>query len=343
MVDLAKLGLPAGVLDSKDRLLAISEPGGDVFRRMNIRIDGLPTPLPADLRGILHDTAEGEPLEWNGAGVGQDLCLGCTWYALGPEHRFLVMRELSPRHRELSRRLHQERLRITGRLVASLMHDLRSPAASILFNAEWLSAHHEEISSDGLGQVADDLALAAQSLRSTIDGLLSFTRSDPREPGQADVNELLARVSGLLRPLFRARQHALLTSCAEGVDLVRGGGLLIEQILVNLVVNAAEASTDSGGEVRLDATRRGSAADPDGGWIVFDVVDDGPGIAERDRPHVFQPFFTTRKEGTGLGLTDAREVARALGGELSLLPTPASGRGTHFRLELPGVPTGDPL
>jgi len=103
--------------------------------------------------------------------------------------------------------------------------------------------------------------------------------------------------------------------------------IVVEQILVNLVLNALE-SDPAPREVSIDITSR------DGLCCVV-VEDDGPGIADSLRETVFEPFFTTKTQGTGIGLTSAREAARELGGDLSLEP---SGSGARFCLWLPPAP-----
>ncbi len=102
---------------------------------------------------------------------------------------------------------------------------------------------------------------------------------------------------------------------------------LLTAAVVNLLKNAIQASPE--GE---QVTIRGAMRD---GTFLVEVEDRGPGVPEAQRAQIFEPFFTTREKGTGLGLPLARKIARAHGGELSLVP---SSRGAHFRLEVPVSP-----
>ena len=122
-------------------------------------------------------------------------------------------------------------------------------------------------------------------------------------------------------------------------EWVRGNSLTIEQIFVNLLLNAAQAFTDRG-HVRIIAERMpltnpGAQAPT----IRVRVVDDGPGVPERLRSSIFDPFFTTRDEGTGLGLTNALEAAQSSEGRLVL---ESSESGASFAVYLPESPPGRP-
>lgn len=333
-MQLDRLGLAAAVVDWADgTLVGATDVGLRVLRRVGVATHELPRPLPPELFDLLRSAPLGEPLEWNAPGVSEDVCLGCTGYPLGPDHVFVVMRELSRQHRELSRRLHRQRLEITGRLVASIVHDLRAPLASMVFNAEALSGRVAELAPVQIEEVVDDLAVAARRLRVTVDGLLGFARLGPRDRVQASIDEVFERISGLVRPIFRARGHVLTVARGPGATSVAASPLVVEQILANLALNASEAA---GGPitVAMEARAVPGSARP---RIRIRVRDDGPGIAGEVRPHVFQPFFTTKDTGTGLGLTTAREAARELGGDLRLEPVDAAP-GACFTLELPAGP-----
>jgi signal transduction histidine kinase len=331
-VQLERLGLAAAVIDGEGRLVGATRDGQRVLRRVGVVIEALPQPLPGELVSLLRSAPLGEPLEWNAPGVSEDVCLGCTGYSLGAGHVFLVMRELSRQHRELSRRLHRQRLEITGRLVASIVHDLRAPLASMVFNAEALSGRVADMDAHQVEEVVEDLALAARRLRSTVDNLLGFARLGPQTRLRAPIEEVFERISGLVRPIFRTRGHVLTVSRHPDVGAVAASPLVVEQILVNLALNASEAA-EAPITVSMEAE---PVPGTQGAQTRIGVCDDGPGVPDDVRPHVFQPFFTTKQTGTGLGLTTAREAARDLGGDLRLEP-PDDGRGACFVLELPSA------
>lgn len=326
-LDIGQLDLPAAVMNRSGEFCGASPRGRRLLERFGAKVEGDGSPVPKDLLETLGRVPAGEAVVWNPGGVLEEASLGCARHRLGDNHFLLVMRELTQRNRELTKRLHQQRLEITGRLVASLVHDLRAPLASIVFSAGVLTGRMNELRPDESATIVSDIVESAQRLRHIVDGLLGFARLEPAEDAVSRVDDVFDRVSGLVRPAFREKGHTLRTYVAPDARRVRGSGLMIEQILVNLVLNAAEAASES---IEVSVAASPDAYSRDRARIC--VQDTGPGIAADVRPHVFQPFFTTKQTGTGLGLTTAREAARELGGDLVLDPT--AGRGASFSLYL---------
>ena len=232
--------------------------------------------------------------------------------------------------------MHQQRLEETGKLVAHIAHELRTPLASIVYNADVLG-HRELGSAKGL---VDDIQLAAETLRRTIAGLLDYVRLGPPVESTMSLRELWDRVSSLLRPMFRSGDHQLVMSLHEPDLRVIGNPITLEQVFVNLVVNAIEASTHP---ARIEITSSPVPADRPRTWRAKDVVlvsvqDDGPGIPLERRDSIFEAFVTSKANGTGLGLTLAREAAASIGGHLALDPCAS---GCRFGVVLPLAPRED--
>ena len=195
-----------------------------------------------------------------------------------------------------------------------------------------LTTRFEELPPDAAREALVDIQTAATRLRGTIDCLLDYVRLGPRVENGISLRDVLTRVSSLLRPLFRTGAHRLEIETFEGDDVVVGNVLAIEQIFVNLLTNARDASPE-GGEVVCRLERHGET-------LRVTVADRGAGVgAARDR--VFQPFYTTKKSGgTGLGLAISRDIVRRHGGEIAL--EPRDGGGTEARVDLPRIPEGSP-
>jgi len=293
------------------------------------------------LAEALQSAENGTAVVWNPGGELEEASLGCAQHPLGDQHFLLVMRELSNKNRELTRRLHQQRLELTGRLVASIVHDLRAPLASIVFSGEVLTGRQGQFDANEVMEMVGDIVDSARRLRMIVDGLLGFARLEPSNDTVSYLDEVFDRVSGLLRPVLREHGHTLRTYVAPGARRVKGNALLVEQIIVNLVLNAAEASSKS---VRVHVSA--SVEPGTDGRVRVLVADDGPGIPAAVRTQVFQPFFTTKSTGTGLGLTTARESARELGGDLVLdtalevVGATPNRNGARFSLYLPFVDGG---
>jgi signal transduction histidine kinase len=152
-----------------------------------------------------------------------------------------------------------------------------------------------------------------------------------------DLDEVVGRVSDYFRrrlPTHAARVS--LHDTSEGPPPVRGEAQLLEWVVENLVRNALAALAGTGGNIRV---RTGSS--PDGRWAVVQVEDDGPGIPPSDQRRIFEPGFSRRRGGWGLGLPLARRLAAAHGGRLRLVRS-RPGAGSVFELRLPAASPGGP-
>jgi len=292
------------------------------------------SPIPGELARELARAPVGEAILWRHPDL--DGWLGCTRYRLGRDHALLLLREVTEQQRALARRLHQQRLESTGRLVAHIAHDLRAPLSSIVYNTDLLAKRIQELP-HGTAELLHDAQVAADQLRRTIAGLLDFLRLGPPVTEIMSLRDLVDRVASLLRSVFRAGHHELTVALHDDQVRVCGNPIAIEQIVVNLLVNATEAAGGAPVKVRVTSEH----VPPAGGkqpWRALDemvlirVADDGAGIPPDRRHAVFEPFVTSKPEGTGLGLTVAREAAASLGGHLALEDSPV---GASFALVLP--------
>jgi len=141
------------------------------------------------------------------------------------------------------------------------------------------------------------------------------------------VREVIDRAAGLLRSAVRDGGHELRIEARDDASWARGNPLVIEQIIVNLIVNAIEGAD---GPTRVAITAH-AVSDASYERIEIAVHDDGPGVPAELHQRIFEPFFTTKPNGSGLGLTTAREAANDLGGDLRL---EATERGAKFVLTL---------
>jgi signal transduction histidine kinase len=173
-------------------------------------------------------------------------------------------------------------------------------------------------------------------LSSTLTELLSRARPRHEEPVLLDPCHLVERVVALLRPGMAHKrvdiQSDLDTQCTQ----VYGDEEWLVQILLNLLMNAEQAMPDGG---TITVFVRSSSSMP--GYVAISVVDDGPGMSREVLAKALQPFFTTKADGTGLGLTISKELAERMGGVLELEST--DGVGTTVRLHLPADPTFLPV
>lgn len=320
-VCLQAVGAPMVITDANDRIADLTHPARTLLTKFELPHEpgqSLPEPLAAELRSALL----GEAIIWRPRGEDGPV-LGSTRYRLGDRHHLLLVREITKQQRAFAQRLHQQRLVETGKLVATIAHELRTPLGSIVYNADVLGSR-DLGASQGL---VSDIQLAAATLSQTIAGLLAYVRLGPPVSTTMSLRDLFDRVSSLLRPVFRAGEHELEIALHDADVRVSGNPLVLDQIFVNLLVNALEASTRPA-KVSIRTAPR-SATD-----VTITVVDDGPGIPAERRESVFQAFVSSKANGTGLGLTLAREAAISLGGHLGLEP---SEGGCRFAVVLPIV------
>jgi signal transduction histidine kinase len=229
--------------------------------------------------------------------------------------------------RKLALRLHEsQKLAAMGMLSAGLAHELRNPANAIV-NAlppllELMPADMRQPDS-ACGMLLDITLEAAKQIRERSKNILDYSRAERVSKRPEDMRALLARV---LRTLTIQLVGCEVRQDIQLDETVDCAAPLIEQILVNLIDNAAYAA-GTGGWVQISARREGALA-------VIEVGDSGPGVPVAIRDRIFDPFFTTKPvgEGSGLGLTISRRIALNHGGELRVV---ARGEGTVFRLELP--------
>lgn len=220
--------------------------------------------------------------------------------------------------------LHAEQTRALSALTAEIAHELKNPLASV----KGLAAL---VARDATGKAADRIEVLRREvdrMQSVLEGLLDFSRPlVPLTQSEVDLAPLCAEVLTLHEGVVAARRLVPRLDC-EGATGVRGDLRKLRQVLVNLVINAVEASPDGGAlELRVDGH------DPE--RVLVSVRDEGGGIPPEIARRVFEPGVTGKREGSGIGLTVARSLARQHGGEVSL--SPGSPRGTLALLELPRV------
>jgi signal transduction histidine kinase len=325
-LSLSEIGVPMAACSGSGEVVGLSRQARAVLEGIGVDTSRLPFPLPAKLWADLEEVREGEAIEWHPATQDKEAALGCTRYAFGASRFIVLMREVSAKRRELSRRMHQQRLESTGRLVASIAHDVRTALASILYNADFLATAVQDLAPRAVAETAQEIHGASRRLEGICAGLLGFAKLGPPVADNVSLHEVAGRACSLVRPMYRERGHELRSRVTPSGLCVRGNAILIDQILVNLLVNAAKASRDPV-HVELECEEVPGVEGAPSERIRIAVTDDGPGVPPALRDSIFHPFFTTHSDGSGIGLTTAREAAREMGGDLILEPTE---RGARF-------------
>ena len=242
-------------------------------------------------------------------------------------HVVCVERDLTEELRTREQLIHTERLSAVGQLVSGVAHELNNPLQTVIGLAELRLMDEADL--DGRAQLQRILAEATRAGH-IVGNLLAFARRTPRQRARGDLNEIVGATLALRAYELRVGNIDLEEFYASDVPPVSVSREEIQQVILNLILNAEQAirSVRDRGRVCV----RTFALD---GHAVVEIDDDGPGVPPALSGQVFEPFFTTKElgQGTGLGLSMGIGIATAHGGSLQLIEP--GGSGARFRLMLP--------
>jgi two-component system sensor histidine kinase PilS (NtrC family) len=265
---------------------------------------------------------------------GQRIPLGVTPSILRGPHGIrgvvLIFQDLTEAKLMEERIRRQDRLAVIGELAAGIAHELRNPLASISGSAEVLL--------DSLDLEGDDVRLLglmvkeSQRINRIIEDFLNYARLQPSDIHRIDLAALADDVVGLARNHPAHRGNRSIEVDLAGCPTVRGDPAQMKQVLLNLLLNALEAMED-GGRVRIIRPGPGEGRPRGAGLVEIWVQDEGPGVPPGEDMRIFEPFFTRKPGGTGLGLAVVQRIVEAHDGQIVYAPS-RDGRST-FRLYLP--------
>jgi NO-binding membrane sensor protein with MHYT domain/nitrogen-specific signal transduction histidine kinase/CheY-like chemotaxis protein len=253
----------------------------------------------------------------------------------------VVDRWMRRRAEERERRQQSQRLEAIGQLAGGIAHDFNNLLTAILGNAAFVLASTPP--DDPRHADVREIERAAERAADLTRQLLAFSRKQILRPTTLDLNTVLAQTMRMLTRLVG--EHIAVTVRADpGLGAVRADAAQIEQVIVNLVVNARDAMPD-GGKLTIE-TRNVDLGDdfasqhvgvPPGPYVMMAFTDTGIGMDQATQDRIFEPFFTTkpRGRGTGLGLATVYGIVKQSDGSLSVYSEP--NRGTTFKVYLPQV------
>jgi signal transduction histidine kinase len=302
--------------------------GGVPYKRLYVPIhiyrDGQRTD---EIGAVLRIEAGMEAFQVIGRFRTQGMILGAIVTALLATVAILFHRLMRLFARIQASAAHRDRLEAMGLLTAGIAHEIRNPLGIIRALSEAVGGELDK--DDPAGELVKDIVGEVERLNSLVGQYLTFAQPDATEPGgEARPFEVLQAVVKLLDKGDKQAVPVELDA-AESIPPVRMNTSALRQVLLNLLMNAREATHNGQPvHVRCHTLRAGTQVE-----IV--VSDQGEGIPPRDRKRIFEPFFTTKARGSGLGLSICRYLVEGCGGTIALESAP--GRGTTVQVILPAA------
>jgi PAS domain S-box-containing protein len=248
-----------------------------------------------------------------------------------------VARDVTARKRLEAQLVQADRLAALGTLAAGVAHEINNPLAYVMLNLEWIArklpaVRSDPASLDALMELLKEARDGAERVAAIVRELRSFSRADGESRRLVDLAAVVQ--SAIKIAGHEIRHRARVVTSFEPARPVWGNEARLEQVVINLLLNASQAMPEppaENNEIRISVAPHGP------GHVVLEVSDNGRGIPADVLPRIFDPFFTTKPPGvgTGLGLSICHGIVTALGGQISAYSDP--GEGTTLRVVLPTV------
>jgi PAS domain S-box-containing protein len=236
------------------------------------------------------------------------------------------------RQREMEMELaHANRVATMGQLAASIAHEVNQPVGAAVTNAyaalRWLGAAPPN--TDEVRHALTRIVTNGNRATDVLSRIRAFIKKAPPRQESVDVNEAVVEVVALTRSEAKKNKVAVQMQLAEGLPVVQADRIQLQQILLNLIVNAIESmcSSDAGSRRLLICTAKSELND-----VSVEVQDSGPGFPAASAEQIFQAFYTTKAAGLGMGLSICRSIVEAHGGQLRAAPGDPTGAIFTFTL-----------
>lgn len=214
-------------------------------------------------------------------------------------------------HRQINEaniKIHRmDRLSLLGQLAAGLAHEIRNPLGSLIGSSEILKKDFDK--SNSKYEFIEIIDKELHRLRDKLNEFLKFAKTTPPQKIPNNLNDVIKAAISLTEKSASKSQVSFNLNLNTNMPLVLIDGEQIKQVIINLILNAIQAMPE-GGEIKI-------TSDFNKNDISFSIVDNGPGFSTDDSEEIFKPFYTTKNEGTGLGLAVVKELILSMGGTIS--------------------------
>lgn len=352
---------PEGIVlvDENDRVLRVNSEFERMFGYARSEVMGravneliVPEGRHEEAISLTHKVLEGQKVETEAVrrrkdGTLLDVSILATPVELDDERRaYGIYRDIT-RHKELQAQLlHSQRLEAVGQLAGGISHDFNNILTVILGQTQSLLDRLED---EKLKEDVVEIERAASRAAQLTGQLLTFSRRDVVSPRPVDLDDLILDLRDFLDRTL-GEPVELVTELQEELPPVVADPGQLQQVIVNLVVNARDAMPEGGSivvrtSIESGDGRGGARGGPlaEGDRVLLEVEDTGHGMSPEEAARVFEPFFTTKGpgEGTGLGMSIVYGIVERAGGTIDLETAPA--QGTTFRIRLPAVAVEAPV
>ena len=221
--------------------------------------------------------------------------------------------------------LQTEKLSALGRMAAGIAHEINNPLAGILL---FSSRMRKKVTEEGpIKEGLDVIVQETQRCKGIIQDLLEFSRDKEPEKAEASINDIIEKALSILENELRLHHISVEKNLSGGMPPILLDVNLMQQVFVNLLINAVEAIQENG-EIRIQSYVNSSRK-----IVGVGVADTGGGIPPDEMVKIFEPFFSTKKNGTGLGLAVSYGIVQKHGGNIQV--SSRLGEGTQFTVEIP--------
>lgn len=235
---------------------------------------------------------------------------------------------------------HANRITTMGQLTASIAHEVNQPIAAVVTNAQaalrWLNMRPPD--PEEVRQALDRIVTAGRRAGDVIGRMRALVMKAPPRRDRLDINETIREVIALMRSELRRTGISLQTRLADGLPLVQGDRVHLQQVMLNLILNAVEAMSGSHAGARELLI---SSEEDEANCVRIAVRDRGPGLEPEGLDRLFDAFYTTKPDGMGMGLSICRSIIEAHGGRVWAAPNPPRGAVLQFTLPQQGVAAGE--
>jgi len=240
--------------------------------------------------------------------------------------------DLTERKRAEAELAHANRVATMGQLTASIAHEVNQPIAALLMNAEtavrWLARQPPDLAR--AAPLIDRIIRDGKRAADIVSRIRDFSKKAAAQKEVLEINEAILEITTLTRAAISEHGVLVTMQLSQGLPRILGDRVQLQQVVLNLVMNAVEAMSEIRGGPRALLISTGEV---ESGSVLVEVSDSGPGLPPAILARIFEPFYTTKSSGLGIGLSICRSIVEAHGGRL--WATPREPHGAVFSMMLP--------